>query len=98
MSANRLKFIPTEGRCLRGYRQIKGEDRLCRGVDLRNMIYQLQTDYLDRYEGVWAAVHQVSRFDESSAVYITHLGKVKMSRQDGLRHKTSFHLQISPQQ
>ena len=47
-------------------------------IDFDYITEQSQTDYLDWYEGVQAKKHQVSQFDESSAVSITHLGKVEL--------------------
>ena len=44
------------------------------------MTEQLQTDYLDRYEGVQTETHHASQFDGSSAVSTTYLGNVNMSR------------------
>ena len=44
------------------------------------MTEQLQTDYLDTYEGIQAKVHQVSQF----AVGTTYLGKVNMSEGNAL--------------
>ena len=66
-------------------------------VGFNNVIEQLQMDYLDKYKGVQAEIHQVSQFDVSSAVSIIYLGKVEMSREDVLKAKDQFHLQISLQ-
>ena len=49
------------------------------------MTEQLQGDYLDKYEGVQAEMHQVGQYDESSALNITYVGKVEMSREDALK-------------
>ena len=44
------------------------------------MTEQLQADYLDRYEGVQAQIHQACQFDDSSAVHTIYLGRIKRSR------------------
>ena len=41
------------------------------------MTEELQADYLDRYEGVQAQIHQVGQFDAYSAVSTTYLGKTE---------------------
>ena len=87
---NRVKFNPTERICLKGCRKIKGEGRTCQEIDFDNMTEQLQTDHLDRYEGVQAGIHQVSQFDEPSAVSTTYLGKVNMSRKDAFREQEQY--------
>ena len=84
LPANRVKFNQREGRCLKGYRQIKGEGRPCAGIYFRNMT-ELQTDYIDRYVGIQAKIHQVSQFEESSALSTTYFGKVNMSRENAFR-------------
>ena len=49
-----------------------------------------QTDYLVRYEGVKAVVHQVDQFDESSALSTIYLGKVNMIKEDNLKAQKEF--------
>ena len=48
------------------------EGRLCREVDFGNMMEQLGTNYLDRYEGVKAEIHQISQFSVNIAVSTTY--------------------------
>ena len=38
--------------------QIKGESWTCQEIDFDNMTEHLQTDYLDRYEGVQSQIHK----------------------------------------
>ena len=57
-----------------------------------NMTEQLQEDYLDRYKGAQAQMHQVSQFDESSDLSTTYLNKVEMSREDALKAQEQFSL------
>ena len=47
------------------------------------------------YEGGQTEIHQVGEFDESNAVSTTYLRKVNMTREDVLRQKNNFQLQIS---
>ena len=75
---------------MKGYGQTKGESRTCQEVAFDNMTKQLQEDYLDRYEGVQAEIHQVSQFDESITVSTTYLGKVEISREDALKVQEQF--------
>ena len=42
------------------------------------MTEQLQTDYLDRNEGVQTEIHKVSQFNESS-ITSTNTGRISMS-------------------
>ena len=42
---------------------MKGESRTYQNIDFDNMT-ELQTDYLDRYEGDQAEICQVSKIDE----------------------------------
>ena len=65
-----------EGKCQKGYRQIKGKCRTCQEFDFDNMTKQVQVNYLDRYEGVQEEIHEMSQIDESRAVSTTYLGKV----------------------
>ena len=92
--ANRIKINPTQERCLRVYRQIKGEDKSCREVQFGNMTDQLQGDYLHGYEGIQAEMYQVSQYDESTAVITTYLRKVRMSKQDAFRAQEQFSLTV----
>ena len=54
------------------------------------MTEELQTDYLDRYEGVQAWIHQVSQFDDSSVVHTTYLGKSGRTRKGVIRAQEQF--------
>ena len=51
---------------------------------------KLQTDSLDRYEGVQAEIHHASQFDETTTVCTTHLGKINMSKEDALKTKVQL--------
>ena len=90
----RVKFNPTAGRCLKGYTQIKGKGRSCIGIDFGNMTKQLQIGCVDMCESVQPQIHQVSKFDESSAVSTTYLGKGNMSRGDAFRVQEQFSLLV----
>ena len=92
LPSTRVKFKPTEKRCLIDYIQIKDGNRSCQEIDFENMTEQFQVDYLDRYEGVHAEIHQVSQFDESSAVRTTYLSKVNMLRKNAPMAQEHFTL------
>ena len=51
-------------------------------LDFDSMSEELQADYLDGYDGVQVQIHQVSQFDDSSAVSATYLGKPDRTRKD----------------
>ena len=74
------------------YRQIKGESRTCQEFDFDNITDKLQTEHLDRYEGVQGEIHQVSQFDEFSAVSTKYSGKVNMPGEDAFKVQELFSL------
>ena len=51
--------------------------------------------YFDRYEGVQSEISQVARFDESTDLSTTYLGKINQTRKSVIRAEESF--QISGQ-
>ena len=55
---------------------------------------QLQTHYLDRYEGVQAKLHQISQMDESSALGTICLGKVERSSKDAIEAEDNFSVTV----
>ena len=54
------------------------------------MTEELQADYLDRYEGVQSWIHQVSQFDDSSAVNTTYLGKTDKTSKNFIKAQEQF--------
>ena len=59
------------------------------------MTEQLQIDYLDVYYGVQAEIPHVHQFDESSVASTTYWGKVNMTRENVLIHKSSFYRSVN---
>ena len=54
-------------------------------IAFNNITEKLQADYLDRFVGVQAVIHQVSPFDESCAVSTTYMSKIDMPIEDAFR-------------
>ena len=74
----------------KGYRQLESEIQPCQKINFDSMTEELQADYLDRYEGVQAWIHQVSQFDDSSAVSTTYLGKTDKMRKNVIKAQEQF--------
>ena len=70
-----MKFSPTEGKCQKEYRQLQGQIMPCQEINFDSMTEELQTYYLDRYEGVQAHKHQVHQFHDFGAVSTTYWDK-----------------------
>ena len=49
------------------------------------MIKELQADFLDRYKGVQAQIHQLSQFVDSSAMSTTYLHKTDKKRKNVIK-------------
>ena len=49
-----------------------------------------KTNYLDMYEGVHANVVYSTRFDESSDLSMTYLGRTKMTRETRVKAEEKF--------
>ena len=88
--SNRVKFRPTEGKCQKGYRQLKSEIQPYQESNFDSMTEELQADYLDRYEGVQVQICQVSQFDDSSAVSTTYFSKTDRTRKDAIEVQEQF--------
>ena len=54
------------------------------------MTEQLYADYLDRYEGIQAQIHQISQFDDTSVLSTTYFDRIERSRRDILMLKSNF--------
>ena len=80
LPTNKVQFNLSEGSFKRGINKLKAESRRCKEIDFDNITEQLQTDYLERYEGFQREIHQVRQFDESSAVNTKYLGSVNMKK------------------
>ena len=51
---------------------------------------KLKSDYLDKYEGVYAEVISTDRFDEDTDLSTTYLGQVDMARDIEVKAEESF--------
>ena len=49
--------------------------------------------YFDRYEGVQSEISQVARFDESTDLSATYLGKINQTRKSVIRDRRAFQFQ-----
>ena len=54
------------------------------------MTEQCETNYLARYEGVQAEIHQESQFDEASVVRTIYLGRLIWQEKMPGGHKSNF--------
>ena len=84
LPTNVMKMNPTEGRCQKGYSSCKVKAEQVKRVIFDDIKEQFYPNYLGRYEGVQAEIHQVSQFDESSVI-TAYLAKVEMSIEGDLR-------------
>ena len=50
----------------------------------------MRTNYLDMYQGVHADVVYTNRFDESSDLSMTYLGKTKLTREAKVKTEERF--------
>ena len=50
----------------------------------------MRSNYLDMYDGVHAEVVYTNKFDESSNLSTTYLGKTKMTRETGIQAEEKF--------
>ena len=57
---------------------------------LRKVIYLIKEAYFDRYEGVQSEIPQVTRFDESTDLSTTYLGRINKTRKSVIRAEESF--------
>ena len=58
------------------YKVRPNEEREFREVDFSANSQNLQTEYLDVYEGIQSDVVSSNRFDENSDISMTYLGKI----------------------
>ena len=73
------------------YKVKPNEEKEFREVDFGTNLQNLQTKYLDMYEGVQSDIVSSSRFDENSDISMTYLGKTRQEEsQDKLKAEESF--------
>ena len=51
---------------------------------------KVKEGYFDRYEGIQSEISQVTRFDESSDLSMTYLGRIGQTRKSVIRAEESF--------
>ena len=78
------------------YNKLKDDDRQVLGVDFGNNPDKYGRDYLDMYEGVQSEVLNATRFEQSSGLSITCLGRTDMTRASKIKAEEQF--SISEQQ
>ena len=54
------------------------------------MVIYIKEAYFDKYEGVQSEISQVARFDESTDLSTTYLGKINQTRKSVIRAEESF--------
>ena len=73
------------------YKVKPNEEKEFREVDFGTNLQNLQTEYLDVYEGVQSDIVSSSRFDENSDIGMTYLGKTGQEEsQNKLKAEESF--------
>ena len=51
---------------------------------------KVRDEYFDKYDGVYAEISQTTRFDESTDLSTTYLGKTDMTRDQIIRAEEKF--------
>ena len=73
------------------YKVKPNEEKEFREVDFGTNLQNLQTEYLDVYEGIQSDIVSFSRFDENSDISMTYPGKRGQEEsQNGLNAEESF--------
>ena len=73
------------------HQELKGKEILLMvDVDFGNSPQKLKSEYLDVYEGVYAELVSINRFDENSDLSTTYLGQVSMTRDTEVRAEERF--------
>ena len=66
------------------------EDRQILELDFGYTPERLRGDYLDTYEGIQSEVINTTRFDESSDLSITYLGRINRARVSKIKAEKKF--------
>ena len=72
------------------YKELKEQEVLKTSIDFSGVSKDLNSDYLDVYDGVYAEVISTNRFDDDTDLSTTYLGQVDMSRKTELKAEESF--------
>ena len=77
------------------YKELKEKELLDASVNFGRSPNKLKADCLDVYEGVYAEVISLDRFDEDTNLSTTYLGHVNMTRDTEVKAKESFPISAS---
>ena len=69
------------------YKELKEQEILKAGTDFSGVTEKVKSDYLDGYDGVYAEVISINRFDEDTDLSTTYLGQIGMSRKTEVKLK-----------
>ena len=58
--------------------------------DMIFKVYKVKEEYFDKYGGIHAEISQVTRFDESTDLSTTYLGKTHMTRDQKIKAEEKF--------
>ena len=72
------------------YKELKEKELLDASVNFGGSPNKLKADYLDVYEGVYAEVISIDRFNEDINLSTTYLGQVNMTRDTEVKAEESF--------
>ena len=72
------------------YDKLKDDERQTLEIDFDNNPDKLRIEYLDMYEGVQLEVLNTTRFDESSDLSMTNLGRTDMTRATKIKAEVKF--------
>ena len=66
-------------------------EREVKELDFGSILQKLQEEYLDVYEGIQSDIASSSRFDKTSDISMTYLGRIEnIEGQDKLKAEESF--------
>ena len=72
------------------YGKLKDNERQILYIDFGDIPDKLKREYLDMYEGVQAEVLHTNRFDESTGLSTTYLGRTDMLRETTIKAEERF--------
>ena len=72
------------------YLELKGEERETLDIDFGTYSDILKSKYLDIYEGVYAEMVYVNKFNKNSGLSMTYLGQIEMMRDTKIKAEERF--------
>ena len=72
------------------YRELQEEELLNTDVNFGGSPDRLKAEYLDVYEGVYAEIISIDRFDEDTDLSTTYLGQLNMTRNTEVKAEEHF--------